>query len=552
MTFAPTKQLYHDRPPKTPGRTTSGPFSLRPYQAEALDAIAQAEERGIRRPLVALPTGTGKTVVFAHLIERRSSSGRALILAHRDELLRQARDKLAVVMPGADIGLVKAEADEVAAPVVLASVQTVQQPRRLERLAGSPGGFGTIVVDEAHHVAADSYKRILRRLGAFEANGPLTLGVTATPERADGKPLGRVWQEIVYQRSILEMIHAGYLADLRAVRVHLKTDFSVLRVRGGDFVASEVGEALEAANAPEHVVDAYLEHAAGRKALVFTPTVRTAHATCGAFLRAGVSVEALDGSTPPEERLGILSRFGSGETVVVANCGVLTEGFDEPGIGCVIVARPTRSRPLYVQMIGRGTRPYPGKTNCLVLDLVGATARHDLVTAASLFDVEPEDLAEKTLTDAVAAREAREEAVSDHCGGELIGEVVDLFERRPMAWTRVSGSTFTLSTGAGRVTLEGSGDAWGVVLHERGRPARILASGLPLDYAQGVAEDHVRASGASVLVDRGALWRCKPATDRQRAALRRLGVACPSGSTAGAASDLISAAMARRAGRSAG
>ncbi len=529
---------------------TDRAFKLRSYQAEALDAVVQSEERGIRRPLVVLPTGTGKTVVIAHLIQRRA--GRALILAHRDELLRQARDKLAMVMPEADIGLVKAGSDETEASVVLASVQTVQRPRRLERLAGSPGGFGTVVVDEAHHAAAPSYKRVLRALDTFEEDCPLTLWVTATPERADGKQLGRVWQEVVYQRGILEMVRAGYLADLRAVRVRLKADFSALRVRGGDFVASEVGKALEAANAPEHVVGAYLEHATGRKALVFVPTVRTAHAVSEAFLKAGVPAEALDGSTPPEERRGILSRFTSGETAIVANCGVLTEGFDEPGIGCVIVARPTRSHPLYVQMIGRGTRPYPDKTDCLILDLVGATARHDLITAASLFDVDPEDLAERTLTDAVAVKEAREEDGLDHTGGELVGEVVDLFERRPMAWVRVSGSTFTLSTGTGRITLEGSGDAWGAVLHERGCPSRILASGLPLDYAQGVAEDHVRASGTSVLVDRGASWRGKPATERQRAALRRLGASCPAGTTAGAASDLISAAMARRAGRSVG
>ncbi len=520
-------------------------MSLRPYQAEALKAVVRGEKRGVRRPLVALPTGTGKTVVFAHLVERRKSAGRALILAHRDELLRQARDKLGAVMPGADIGLVKANADETAAPIVLASVQTAQHPRRLKRLTERPGGFGTIVVDEAHHAAAASYRRVLKALGAFEADGPLTLGVTATPERADNKQLGRVWQEIVYQRGILEMIRAGYLCDLRAVRVRLQADFSGLRVSGGDFVASEVGEALEAANAPEHVVDAYLEHAAGRNALIFTPTVRTAHEASRAFLKAGVAAETLDGETPPEERRGIFSRFGSGETAVVANCGVLTEGFDEPGIGCVIVARPTRSRPLYKQMVGRGTQPYPGKTDCLILDLVGATARHDLVTAASLFDVEPEDLSENTLAEAVAAKEACEEEAARAAEGELVGEVVDLFARRPMAWVRVSASTFTLSTGTGRITLEGSGDTWGAVLHERGRPACILASGLPLNYAQGVAEDHVRASGKQVLADRGAPWRRKPATDRQRAALRRLGVPCPRGASAGTASDLISAAMAR-------
>jgi superfamily II DNA or RNA helicase len=160
---------------------------LRPYQEAAVQAIQDAEREGISRPLVALPTGTGKTLIFSSLIARRP--GRSLVLAHRDELIQQARDKL-LVSPDFQLGIVKAAANEVTAPVVVASIQTLSRPSRLEQLAG---GFNTIVVDEAHHAVADSYQRILEHLGCFEAGGPLTLGCTATPQRGDGVGLGQVW-----------------------------------------------------------------------------------------------------------------------------------------------------------------------------------------------------------------------------------------------------------------------------------------------------------------------------------------------------------------------
>ena len=177
--------------------TTLAPSSLalRPYQHEAIDEILAAIANGINRPLVSLPTGTGKTVVFAHLLAQRG--GRGLVLAHRDELLRQAADKLMLVAPGLNVGIVKAGENQVAAQVVVASVQTLSRPNRLEQL---PGDIETLVVDEAHHAVAPTYLRILEYLGAFNTNGPLCVGFTATPERGDGAGLGAVWQKIVYQK----------------------------------------------------------------------------------------------------------------------------------------------------------------------------------------------------------------------------------------------------------------------------------------------------------------------------------------------------------------
>src|SRR5918999_5255515 len=175
-------------------------LTLRPYQTEAIEAILAAEVCGVRRPLVALPTGTGKTVIFAHLIGQRQ--GRSLVLVHRDELIQQAAEKLSLIAPGLEVGIVKAAKDEVAAPCVLASVQTLSRESRLARL---PLGFNTVIVDEAHHGVAETYRRVLTAVGSFNPDGPLTVGVTATPMRGDQVGLDAVFQEIVYRRSIMEM-----------------------------------------------------------------------------------------------------------------------------------------------------------------------------------------------------------------------------------------------------------------------------------------------------------------------------------------------------------
>jgi len=223
----------------------SAPLALRPYQRQAADAVISAYRRGVRRMLVQLATGLGKTVLFAHLAHTVVSNGRrVLIIAHRDELLTQARDKLLTVDPSADVGIVRAELDETDARIVVASIQTIVRPNRLARL----GRFDLVVVDECHHAAARSYRDVLEALGAFEPDGPMVLGVTATPGRGDGVGLDSVFQEIVYEMGILDGIQGGYLCDLRAVSVTLDTDFSDVHTRNGDLADGELGDALIAAD----------------------------------------------------------------------------------------------------------------------------------------------------------------------------------------------------------------------------------------------------------------------------------------------------------------
>jgi ATP-dependent helicase IRC3 len=524
-------------------------LTLRPYQQEAIEAVLAAEVCGIRRPLIALPTGCGKTVIFAHLIGQRD--GRSLVLVHRDELIAQAAEKLSVIAPGLEVGIVKAARDEVGAPCVLASVQTLSRESRLARL---PLGFETVIVDEAHHAVAETYRRILTAVGSFNAGGPLTVGVTATPMRGDQVGLKAVFQEIVYKRSILDMILGGYLADVRGIQVGLKVDFRRLHTRAGDFLDREVEDLLMEADAPEYLCQAYREHARQRKALCFTPTVNMAMLMADRLRSIGVAAEMVCGETPIDERRATLQRLKSGETRVVCNCAVLTEGFDEPSVDCIVLMRPTKSLTLYTQMVGRGTRPFPGKTDCVVLDLVGATTRHDLRTVASLAGLPLEALKDgESLTEATE----RQTAERLRFQGQLVAKRVDLFRRRPLYWMRRD-EDFVLGLGDdGWIVLSQMPDAtdaserWDVQHVRREGGSTVVASDLSLAYAQGFAEDRARTAGAGGLVNPYAHWRKAPVTERPKmvALLAKWGVPMPATMTAGEAADVISMELLARAER---
>jgi ATP-dependent helicase IRC3 len=490
---------------------------------------------------------THNTIIFANLVAGRA--GRALVLAHREELLAQAASKLHLVDPAADIGVVKAERDQPAARVVVASVPTLAVPGRLRRVL-APGGFETLVVDEAHHAPAETWRGVLERVGAFTGGdgGPLVVGFTATADRGDGVGLGGVFERVVFERDLLAMIQGGYLCDLRALRVGLELDWQRVRVRNGDYAAEGLGAALEAANAPQLVADAYAEHAADRKALLFTPTVRLAERMADALRARGIAAEALDGTTPADQRRETLARLRTGRTQVVTNCALLAEGFDEPSVDCVVVARPTRSRPLLVQMLGRGTRLFPGKRDCLVLDVVAASDRHELVTVASLAGLERDALDQGTTLGQAVADRAREEDLRPAVAGRLVAREVDLFARHRFHWIR-AGRAFALSVGNGQLVLEPTPTGtWRIVQQADGR-RRLLAQGLSLEDAQGVAEEQVRARRAERLVDPNADWRARPATERQLAALAGRGIRAPAGLTRGQASDLLGAAIATGSGQ---
>lgn len=529
---------------------------LRGYQRENIDEVVRLWQReGVRRLLGVAATGLGKTIMFGSLAAELEA--RTLILAHRDELVNQARDKVLKCWPGATVGIVKAARDEFTAPVVCASVQTASGAARLRRLASRP--FDLVIVDEAHHAVANTYRRVLAAVGAGPDGDPwhgvelgwerpLLLGVTATPDRGDRVALRSVFDRVAFSQDMLWGIRSGYLTDLRSYRVVLDFDVSELRVRGGDFVDTEAAEALERAGAPMAAVDAWREHAKDRKALVFTPTVRSAELFARAFQQEGIPAAMVSGETPIEERHRILADFAAGRLLVLANCAVLTEGYDEPSVGCVIMARPTKSRALYTQMLGRGVRLHPGKADCVAIDLVGVTGEHDLVTVPDLFG-----LPLSALRDGGASvAQVYDEADADNArrlerAGRIRSEVIDVWAQRRaranFAWVEtLGGRAWILNLGRGGfVALEPDGpDLWRAVVKEQGKGFRRLIDGVDLAMAQGTAEDFVR-SKAFALVKRDARWRAGPVKDGQADAVRKWGGDPARFANAGEASDWLSA-----------
>ena len=511
---------------------------LRPYQAQAIEAITAAYARGVDRQLVVMPTGSGKTVCFAHLVSRRQ--GRALILAHRDELIQQAAQKLALIGGDLDIGIVKAKQDDSGARVVVASVPTLATPGRAERL----GEFSTVIVDEAHHAVASTYLDVLERLGCMGASGPLTAGFTATAGRSDKIGLGAVWQEITYQRGIIQMIAEGYLYDVRAMQIGTDFDLGNVQVKAGDYTDSSIGAELERSGAMDAAVRAYRQHADGRPAVAFTPTIATAHALAAAFTAAGIPAEAVNGTMPTDQRRAILGRLHRGETRVVPNAQILTEGWDEPAVSCALMLRPTKSVPFFTQMVGRILRPFVGKDDAILLDLTGA-AELGLATIADLAGLPPGSVKKgQSLLDAdeeQAALEKRKIAVAVQRTRQI-----DLLRRSELRWLDVEGA-WVLPAGLDQVMIlmaaDDADDAWEVWRSEdKGRSLhRESGKPLTLDWARGVGEEVARAQGG-VLSRADAAWRNRPPSEAQVSALERIGYADKlHGISRGAASELMTA-----------
>lgn len=523
---------------------------LRPYQENCLQAINDSEERSL---LVSLPTGSGKTLVFSELIRRRG--GTALILAHRDELLAQAADKLRMVAPelAMSVGFVQAGRNDVRSQIVIGSVQTLASPKRLAQL---PRRFDTIVVDEAHHVVAPSYLRVLEHV----KESPLVVGVTATPERHDKKTdLRTVFDEMVYARSLESMIREGYLCDLRAVRVELdELDLSKVKKSRGDYQAEALGEALEDAHAVEHVVAAYQAEADGLKGIVFFPTVATSQHAAAAFNAAGIPAGHVDGETPLDERRETLHKLSTGDLRMVSNVMVLGEGFDEPSLECVIDAAPTRSRIRYAQKIGRVTRLYPGKKEGLVLDVVGSTEEHSLQSVGVLFGLRRPPKPGETATQAKDrqnaddARLLQRQAPTPHSPMrvEVSSRAVQLFDRDAIAWARVDERWIVRLRNDEMIVLDPHDGAWRVLVFVRDREgptgmrARIAARNLDLGYAQGAAETIIRNEDSIAFADGTAEWRSRPAPTEQLRTARRLGVTPEPGATKGQVADQIAIAVA--------
>lgn len=356
-------------------------MELRPYQKEAEAAILEQWASGVRRTLLVLPTGCGKTIVFCKLTEDLVSEGdRVLIMAHRGELLDQAADKL-LRATGLHSAVEKAEESCLGSwyRVTVGSVQTLMREKRLEQFA--PDYFDTIIVDEAHHCLSESYLRVLNHFSEAKV-----LGVTATPDRGDMKNLGQYFESLAYEYSLPRAIREGYLSPIKALSIPLKLDLSGVGIQSGDFKAGDLGNALDPYL--HAIADEMQIHCADRKTVVFLPLVATSQKFRDILNQKGFRAAEVNGGS--EDRTQILADFEAGKYNVLCNSMLLTEGWDCPSVDCVVVLRPTKVRSLYCQMVGRGTRLSPGKDHLLLLDFLWHTDRHELCHPAHLICESPD------------------------------------------------------------------------------------------------------------------------------------------------------------------
>ena len=453
-------------------------MELRPYQQEARTAVENEWNTGNSRTLLVLPTGCGKTIVFAKISEDRVRQGdRVLILAHRGELLDQAADKIKTAT-GLICSTEKAEQSCLDISnqwfrITVGSVQSLMRQSRLDRF--DPDHFQTIIIDEAHHAVSDSYQRVLNYFGSAKV-----LGVTATPDRGDMRELGSVFDSLAYEYTLPRAIKEGYLSPIKAVTIPLKLDLSGVSIQSGDFKLGDLDTALD----PYlyQIAEEMKKYCTDRKTVVFLPLIKTSQKFRDILNDSGFRAAEVNGQS--DDRAEVLADFDAGKYNVLCNSMLLTEGWDCPSVDCVIVLRPTKVRSLYCQMVGRGTRLCEGKEHLLLLDFLWHTERHELCRPAHLICDNKEVAAKMT------------EDLAENAGAEM-----DIEEAAQTASDEVQAQRE---------------EALAAKLAECKKRKRQLVD--PLQYEMSIcAEDlsgYVPAFG----------WECAPPTDKQRAALEKRGI----------------------------
>lgn len=469
---------------------------LRPYQQQARDRIHAEWDAGHTRTLLVLPTGTGKTIVFASVAADQVRAGdRVLILAHRGELLEQAADKLQ-----RSTGLVSAveKAESTCLDswfrVVVGSVQTLQRTARLERFPQDY--FGTIIIDEAHHAITDGYRRILDYF-----SGAKVLGVTATPDRGDMRNLGEVFDSLAYEYKLTDAIKEGYLCRIMAQTIPLKLDITDVGFTSGDYSLGQLGTALDPYL--EQIAAEMAQRCKGRKTVVFLPLIKTSQKFRDLLNAYGFRAAEVNGQS--EDRREVLADFDAGKYNVLCNSMLLTEGWDCPSVDCVVVLRPTKVRSLYSQMVGRGTRLAEGKTDLLLLDFLWMTDKHELCRPADL-----------VCEDRTVARQMTEHLAETGCPEDI-----------EEAAAQASEDVVAQREEALAKQLE----------EQRRKKAKLVD---PLQYEMSIqAEDlagYVPAFG----------WEAGPPSEQQTAALEKLGILPDAVESAGKAALLLDRLNKRR------
>lgn len=524
---------------------------LRGYQEEAVAAGRQAlQEHG--NTLIVAPTGAGKTIMLSALIGRMNPS-KALVLQHRDELVAQNSSKYRAVTCGQP-SVVDANIKSWRGDAVFAMVQTLCRPANLDRM---PSNIDLLVVDEAHHAIAPTYRKIIDRAKDNNPNIQIA-GFTATPRRGDKKGLRKVFDNVAYQIAIKALIDQGFLVPPRAMIIDVGTQSDLRHVKRTalDYDMGEVAQIMNKRTINEEVVRKYREHAAGRKTVVFTSTVAHAVDVCDTFKAEGIPAAVVSGETPEGERRSILRRLKAGDIQVVVNCAVLTEGFDEPSVSCIILLRPCSDKSVMIQMIGRGLRTlnekdYPGqvKRDCVVLDFGISLLTHGDISA----EIDLDD-AEKRDADGHEAPMKKCPVDDGGCGAivpiqvrgcplcgfvfprpedakEIAEEVsmteIDILNRSPFRWVDLFGNGLVMiASGFGcfaTVASADGGETWAAM----GKPKAAkeverlyVGDKLP---AVSMADDFLRQEEDSSSANKASRWMKDPASEKQAEFLIKVG-----------------------------
>jgi ATP-dependent helicase IRC3 len=544
---------------------------LRPYQNEALEACRITKQNSKKlRGLIVLPTGAGKTVVLSKLPDtfNMQPHEKMLVLVHRDELVWQTREKLGKYNPGRQVGIEKAQfVSSTDDQLIVASVQTIGR-NKLNKETGSfdfgdriqkfrPDDFQYIVVDEAHHSLGDTYRSVLAYFGVlkdttYDMPGKLLLGVTATPNRGDNMGLESIFDRMVYQKPLPEMIQEGWLCDIEAYRVDTTVDLSEVSISHGDFAVKQLEKTVNTPSRNQLIVDKYLELGKGQRAIGFTVDIQHSVDLADCFNRNGVRAFALSGKTPEQDRRKVLQLFREGFFRVLTSAGVLSEGFDDPAVTVGLMTRPTKSGLLYRQQIGRVLRPSPspeelaamvaaGKTpsyikeRAIVIDFCDLSDKHVLHTAPTLFGLnaklntkgktvseaakEIEEIIEqKKLPLAASEVESFEKLKSVAQRVDLLGKIdvpPAVQKHTSFRWMQAGPGTYSLSLPDYAVlrVSENALGGWTTTRSVKGI-AKVLGSHEQLGEAIRFADQQVPAD-AKILLNGQSAWRRKPVTDAQ-------------------------------------
>ncbi|KAF2232610.1 P-loop containing nucleoside triphosphate hydrolase protein [Viridothelium virens] len=534
-------------------------INLRKYQEECIQAVLSHLANGHRRLGISLATGSGKTVIFTHLIDRVPSieedATQTLILAHRRELVEQAARHCSAANPTKTVEVEMGNNHASgSADITVASVQSITSGERICKY--DPRRFKLVMVDEAHHIVAPQYLSILEHFGlsyGHQQAKMALIGVSATFSRLDGLSLGSVIDHIVYHKDYVDLMNEDWLADAVFTTVQTKTDLSTVKTSSaGDFQTPSLSKAVNTPETNAITVRSWLKKAEGRKStLVFCVDVAHVIALASTFIQHGIKAKYITSNTHPRARSETLDAFRRGDFPVLLNCGIFTEGTDIPNIDCIILARPTKSRNLLVQMIGRGTRKYPGKENCHIVDFV-SSLETGVVTTPTLFGLDPTLIVEKAdvkkLEQLRDGRDREQElkeqasAMSVAAGTKLKGSVTftdyksitDLIDDTSLdryiraissyTWVRVGENKHILSCrNQGHLTIEKANDDF-VVKYTQQIPGKIggpmarpreLSRSVTFDHAVNAADTFAKDTFPAIYILQSAPWRKKPASESQ-------------------------------------